>query len=138
MKPVIFDTGVIVAAFLTRDKHHASCAAYLASVPKQFRILPVTVLAEVSGMLETWPDNEAAFLASVKAGSFALEQIEPEDIDRMQELVLQYADFPLGGVDASVVAVAERLGISDIATLDHRHFHAVRPRHVTAFTLFPT
>ncbi|MDI3421937.1 PIN domain-containing protein [Streptomyces luteolus] len=51
--------------------------------------------------------------------------------------LLKYADFPLGSVDASVVAVAERLGLTEVATLDHRHFSAVRPSHVPAFTLLP-
>jgi predicted nucleic acid-binding protein len=55
----------------------------------------------------------------------------------MAELVETYADFPLGTTDAAVIAVAERLGIIEIATLDHRHFHAVRPRHTDAFTLLP-
>ena len=40
-------------------------------------------------------------------------------------------------VDASVVALAERRGLEVIATLDQRHFRAVRPRHVPAFTLVP-
>ncbi len=48
-----------------------------------------------------------------------------------------YADFPLGLVDASVIAVAERLGAADIATLDRRHFSVVRPAHVPAFRLLP-
>lgn len=59
------------------------------------------------------------------------------DLDRMAELVETYADFPLGLVDASVIAVAERLGAADIATLDRRHFSVVRPAHVPAFRLLP-
>ncbi len=55
----------------------------------------------------------------------------------MADLVDRYADFPLGGVDASVIALAERLGVTEIATLDRRHFGVVRPKHVEAFTLLP-
>lgn len=55
----------------------------------------------------------------------------------MIELVDTYRDVPLGTVDATVVASAERLGIGDVATLEHRHFGAVRPRHVQHFTLLP-
>jgi predicted nucleic acid-binding protein len=55
----------------------------------------------------------------------------------MAELVRRYADFPLGAADASVVAVAERLETARIATLDHRHFRAVRPAHCDAFELLP-
>jgi predicted nucleic acid-binding protein len=43
----------------------------------------------------------------------------------------------VGTTDASVIALAERLEISEIAALDRRHFTAVRPRHVEAFTLLP-
>jgi len=55
----------------------------------------------------------------------------------MADLVVQYADLPLGSVDASVVAVAERLGVTMVMTIDRRHFTVVRPRHVDAFTLLP-
>jgi len=55
----------------------------------------------------------------------------------MADLVDQYADLPLGTTDAGVVAVAERLGLVEIATLDRRHFSVVRPRHASAFTLLP-
>jgi len=55
----------------------------------------------------------------------------------MAELVRAYADLPLGAVDASVIAVAERLNLADVATLDRRHFPVVRPRHVTALNLLP-
>ncbi|WP_251060652.1 hypothetical protein [Streptomyces sp. ISL-100] len=60
-----------------------------------------------------------------------------EDLSRMVDLVEQYADLPLGAADASVIAVAERLRASDIATIDLRHFRIVRPRHVSALTLLP-
>jgi uncharacterized protein len=55
----------------------------------------------------------------------------------MAELVESYLDLPLGIVDAAVVAIAERLALTEIATLDHRHFSVVRPRHVPAFSLLP-
>jgi len=56
---------------------------------------------------------------------------------RAAELVAAYRDLPLGTVDAAVVAAAERLEVTRIATLDHRHFSVVRPRHVEAFELVP-
>ena len=49
----------------------------------------------------------------------------------------QYADFPLGAADASVVALAERLNTDLIVTIDRRHFGVVRPRHCEAFRLLP-
>ena len=55
----------------------------------------------------------------------------------MAELVETYADLPLGTVDASIVATAERLGEASVATLDRRRFTIVRPAHVEALTLLP-
>ena len=40
-------------------------------------------------------------------------------------------------VDASLVAIAERMEITTIATLDKRHFTVVRPAHCSAFELIP-
>jgi uncharacterized protein len=61
----------------------------------------------------------------------------PDDYRRMATLVEQYDDLPLGGVDAAVVAIAERLGVTKIATVDRRDFSLVRPSHVNFFTLVP-
>lgn len=81
--------------------------------------------------------GEAALLRAASRGGFRLELPTTSDLERMAELVERYADLPLGAVDASVVATAERLGEANVATLDRRHFMIVRPERVEAFTLFP-
>jgi uncharacterized protein len=80
---------------------------------------------------------EVRLLMAVSAGELSVEQFHPADAERTAELVSKYRDLPLGTVDASVVAAAERLNVTTIATLDHRHFGVVRPAHVTAFALLP-
>lgn len=60
-----------------------------------------------------------------------------EDWPAIAEIVRKYADFDLGATDASVIVLAQRLGATQIATLDHRHFHAIRPNHVESFVLLP-
>lgn len=77
------------------------------------------------------------FLGDLAGGALIAEPVAPRDWLRMAELVSGYRDLPLGTVDASVVAAAERLGIGAIATLDHRHFSVVRPSHVAAFDIVP-
>jgi predicted nucleic acid-binding protein len=76
-------------------------------------------------------------LQAAARGEFRLEPPTSADLELMAELVERYADLPLGAVDASVVATAERLEETAIATLDHRHFTVVRPKHAEAFTLLP-
>jgi predicted nucleic acid-binding protein len=66
-----------------------------------------------------------------------LVDLTNEDLSRMSDLVATYASLPLGAVDASVISIAERLGLSEVATLDRRHFTVVRPRHLDALTLLP-
>jgi predicted nucleic acid-binding protein len=61
----------------------------------------------------------------------------PAEWARIAELIQRYADFPLGAADASVVTLAERVQTPYVITLDHRHFHAVRPEHCAALELLP-
>jgi uncharacterized protein len=100
-------------------------------------VVPALVVAEVCYMLgrRIGARAEAAFLRDLE--SLDVEAPMPQDWLRIADLVLQYGDFPLGGTDASVVALAERLGTDLIATWDRRHFAAVRPRHCPAFRLLP-
>jgi predicted nucleic acid-binding protein len=80
---------------------------------------------------------EALFLTALADGDFKLIDLEAQDYRRAAELVEAYADLPLGTTDATVIALAERLELREVATLDHRHFTVVRPRHVPALTLLP-
>jgi uncharacterized protein len=76
-------------------------------------------------------------LKSFGGDGFHLAEVEDHDIQRMAGLVETYIDLPLGIVDAAVIAIAERLQLTEIATLDQRHFNVVRPVHVQAFILLP-
>jgi uncharacterized protein len=80
---------------------------------------------------------EVRFLGDLASGTLTPEPVFAADWLRMAELSARYSDLPLGTVDASVVAAAERLEITQIATLDRRHFSVVRPNHVDTFELLP-
>lgn len=68
---------------------------------------------------------------------FELVDLLPADVRRMAELVRFYKDARLDPADVSLVAIAERLGVTQIATIDRRDFTLIRPQHVSAFTLLP-
>lgn len=78
---------------------------------------------------------ESAFCRSIAHGDVVVEVLSTADYLRVADLVDQYADFPLGGTDASLMAIAERLKLTTVATLDGRHFHAVRPQHCDSFEI---
>jgi uncharacterized protein len=75
------------------------------------------------------------FLTAVADDDFQLVDLTTTGIRRAAELVQTYGDMPLGTTDATVIALAERIGVRDVATLDRRHFSVVRPSHVEALTL---
>jgi len=102
-------------------------------------IVPTLVVSEVAHLVgrRLGSKAEALLIAEIATGVLTLEPVHPADALRMLELVAQYRDLRLGTVDASVIAAAERLGVTEIATVDRRHFGVVRPAHVSAFTLAP-
>jgi predicted nucleic acid-binding protein len=120
------------------DRHHRASLELLRTHPGPL-VVPILVITEVAYLIETrlGTDPEVRFLGDLAAGAFAIEPVQPADWLRIAELASRYRNLPLGTVDASVVATAERMGITAVATVDRRHFGVVRPRHVSAFTLLP-
>lgn len=132
----VVDAGPLVAAADIADPDHERCLDVLTN--GGFRLfLPILVITEATYLVERKLGalSEAAFVDGLT--DFVIEAPQPEDWTRIAALVRQYHDFPLGATDASVVVLAERLHIDAIITLDHRHFRAVRPRHVESFRLLP-
>lgn len=138
---ILFDTAPIVAAAFTTEAHHHACVELFTGLRLAGRrlLLPATVAAEAGYLIDRLggPDREAGFLASVAEGGFEPVDLTLADYARMAELVVQYDDLRLGTTDASIIALAERLDVTEIVTLDRRHFTTVRPRHVDALTLLP-
>jgi predicted nucleic acid-binding protein len=95
------------------------------------------VVAEACYLVGTrlGPAVEARFLKSLSG--LDVRAPEPSDWERIADLVDRYGDLRLGGVDASVVALAERLRTDLVITLDRRHFSAVRSRSGRSFRLSP-
>jgi uncharacterized protein len=120
------------------DRHHPASLELLETHPGPL-VVPTLVVTEVVYLIATrlGPESEVRFLADLAAGEFIVEPVAAGDWLRIAELVARYHDLPLGTVDASVIATAERLGIREVATLDHRHFTVVKPAHTAALALLP-
>jgi predicted nucleic acid-binding protein len=132
----VVDTGPLYAAVDADDADHHRCAQALTAAGQRL-VIPAMVVAETSYLVGSrlGPAVEGAFLRSLV--DVAVEAPLSEDWSRIAELVEQYADFPLGGTDASVIALAERLGTDAVITLDRRHFAVVQPRHCSKLRLLP-
>lgn len=135
---MIVDAGPLYAYIDHDDAHHEACLELLETHAGPL-IVPALVVTEVTYLLATrlgW-QAEVRFLGDLAGSGFIIEPLHPIDLLRIAELVGHYHDLPLGTVDASIVATAERLAVNEIATTDRRHFSVVRPDHVVAFELLP-
>lgn len=135
---MLVDTGVLLGGIDADDADHVECAAVLVRYSGRI-LVPTTVISETAWQLETniGVEAEAALIDAVIAGELPIVDMQPADYVRSVELLRQYADMRLGLVDASVVAIAERLRVTTIATLDRRDFAVVRPAHCDGFELVP-
>jgi predicted nucleic acid-binding protein len=135
---LIVDTGPLVALGDRRDPDHEACHDLLASEPGPLRTTGL-VIAEAAYLLcrQVGVDAELALYTDIVAGRFVVDELTTDEWQRVHDLVEDYRDMPLGGTDASIIVLAERHRAERIATLDHRHFSVVRPKHVSALVLTP-
>lgn len=124
---VIADTSAILALIDAGDRHHDAIREQWARDPDGW-VVPWAVVPEIDYLLRrhVGPETARLFMRDMRDGAFAVEYGEVSDMTRATELDEQYADLGIGLVDGVVAAVAERLRASAIATLDVRHFGALR------------
>jgi uncharacterized protein len=135
---LILDTGPLLGALDRDDGDHIRCRRLLESSTEAL-VIPAPVLVE----LDYWIHRRmhagvlTALLDDINDGAYQVEPLVAEDYHRIRQLCDRYADADIGFVDAAVLAVVERLDEPKLATLDHRHFGMLRPRHVDALRLVP-
>jgi len=126
---IVADTGAVVALLDADDRHHAALRRLFEERPSRW-LLPWAILPEVDYIAHTQLGERVAraFLTDLASGAFTVDWGCDADLDRAREIDARYAALELGLVDAAVVAVAERRKADAIATLDLRHFGALRIR----------
>ena len=132
--PIVLGTGVIFAVADSSDDDHDACDDLLSAFVGEL-VVPTPVVVESSWLIEDrlGPAAEARFLRSVTSGELHRQDLTDADWERATSLVENYADLGLGLVDASIVAIAERLGATAIATLSHRDFRVAEVDRRIAF-----
>ncbi len=135
---IVVDTSIIVAYMNATDDHHDAVAGWLEAADDDLATTPL-ILAEVDHLVSVRGGAVAlrAFHADLLAGAYLLEWW-PAAIASTVSVAERYADAGLGLADASLIALADRLGTTLLGTLDERHFRAVGPLSGgEAFTLLP-
>ncbi len=138
MAGLLLDAGALYALADRDDKWHARMVAVLKDRPGD-RVVPVTVLTEACYLLGTHLGiaAERRLIRATLEGELLLEGVILPDLERADQILQKYSDANIGLVDATAVAIAERLGIRVVVTTDRRHFSLFRPKHCRAFELLP-
>lgn len=135
---IVLDTSGLLAALDGSESRHVQAALALRAAEAP-RLLSPFVLAELDYLLATRVSGaaERGLLAEVAHGAYQLEPFGTDDVAAALKVLERYPELDLGLADASVVVLADRHGVSDILTLDERHFRSIRRSDGRRFRLLP-
>ena len=130
---LICDTGALIDYLVESAPDHRRFRGAIDLA--RTRYVPGLVLAEVDYFLRDERGAMQVFMQDLACGAFTYAPPTVGQLSRAMDVDRRFADLRLGRVDASVVALAESLGIRRLATRDVRHFSAVRLRDGRSFEL---
>ena len=138
MRTCVVDTGIVFALFDANDSWHERAVTFANQFPGKL-VLPQTVIPESAYLINKYlgAEPEKHLIDACIRGEFAVEALNDKDLRRISVLLGQYAQMNIGMVDASVIAIAERLKTKEIATTDRRHFSVIQSARGGTFTLLP-
>lgn len=134
----LLDTSFLFALTNRNDRNH-SRVLNIAQTINEPLVLPTVVLPEICYLIASRLGHPVMrrFLMELTQSNTRLEPLTVADLQRVNEILDQYADTQLDFADATLVAIAERENITRILTLDRRDFTMIRPRHCAYFELLP-
>ncbi len=135
---VLLDTGILLALAFPKDANH-NAAKYVMRALHSGRIVPAPVLPELFYMVTERVSYSSAMklFNTLQSAAFQIEALTSTDMTRMSQIMNEYQDNGFDFVDTAVMALAERLNITTVYTLDQRHFLAFRPVHCEHLILLP-
>jgi predicted nucleic acid-binding protein len=137
VRGVLVDAGPLVALLDKADREHEACVTTLKALRKPL-ITVWPAFTEAMYLLGgSWPGQKALW-SRLETQALALAPLDERDAPRMRELMEKHRDLPMDLADAALVRVAERESLTDIFTLDRRHFSVYRPGRRRRFSIVPT
>ncbi len=137
MNHSLIDTGFMFAVLDKSDAKHEACSAVFER--ERNLLLPEAVLPELAYLVinSVGYKDQTNFMRHLAEGNPPLVRTDLQDLKRAAEILEKYADSKIDYVDAVIMAIAERLEIKRILTVDRRDFSIFRPRHCDAFEIIP-
>lgn len=135
---ILVDSSFLIALYDKDSNQHEVMKEIAQLYSGQF-LVPQVVLTEVVYLLKREAGVQGAvhFLNSFTQSQPDLQDIIIEDLERVQKIMQQYADAKLDFVDCCIMALSERLNITEVCTLDQRDFSIFRPRHCDYLEILP-
>ncbi len=135
---VLIDTNILVSSLFATDKNHQKAVAALKSLRGKQAVVAAPILVELFYLTVKYASySEAIEAVRQVRNRFVIEPLIATDMERMEAIMRQYLSAELDYADTAIVAVAERLNITQIYSFDRRDFVIFRPRHCAAFDLMP-
>jgi predicted nucleic acid-binding protein len=134
----LIDSGFLYATLDAADKNHERVRHTLTTLSDEL-LLPTVVLVETTYLLNARLGHTAMrqFIHRLEQSPIPLVSPNPDDLSRIYEILEQYADLRLDFLDANIVALAERLNVQRLLTVDQRDFRVIRPKHCNYFEILP-
>lgn len=136
MRSVLLDTGALVALLDKSEKNHERCDAFFKEFHGQL-LTTEPVLTETVYLLGPSVKTQKTCIEFVLKGGATLVPQSTESLSRAVELMGKYKDIPMDFADATLIALAEEIGIDEIFTLDRRGFNSYRIYGKKAFKVWP-
>lgn len=133
MKPVLLDTGVVVALLDRSEKHHMQCADLVSRLARPI-VTCEPVIAESCYLLRRLSGAPEVVLENVARGVFLVPFQLSRAAVAVQTIMRKYADLPANFADACLIRLADELNTGEILTLD-RDFAHYRWRKTRRFEL---
>jgi len=133
---ILVDAGPLVALIHADDQHHRPCRKVAKSLTEPLGTVWPALTEAMYLLGFSWKAQDALW-EMLEVGFVELVPVESQDSARMRELMRKYRDLPMDLADAALVAVAERLKLARIFTVDRRDFELYRPARIGRFTIVP-
>jgi len=117
VKPVLVDTGVIVALLDRSERHHPSCLEAVDGLTVPL-VTCEPVIAEACYLLRSLPGAQQSVLLNVERGVFQIPFRLDTETAAVRALLKKYRKPPMDLADACLVCLATRLDTGKILTLD--------------------
>lgn len=135
---VLIDTNILLAAGFSRDGNYQQARRLIQSLQGELLIVPAPVLNELFYLARVRVNyRHAVTIFSGVQRAFQIEPLTSDDMIRMEEIMWRYANARFDFTDAAIMAQAERLNITRVATFDRRDFSFFRPAHCEFLELLP-